>query len=93
MREANMAPFTVEEREDIESAGDALETMVTAWRVIVHRHGQDWDALVTVDPTDYVIPKDDWLWVAGLLQERSSNDVDAVNCVMEWMNRGPSAGD
>lgn len=48
--------------------------------------------MTTIDPTKYAMHAEDGLWVAELLKDRAPGDeVNKVNGLLEWMNRGPSA--
>lgn len=96
MREPTMTPLTVAEQTEILLAGDWMETFVMAWKIVLKRHGKDWDTETSIDPTEYVMPEASWTWVCNVLMERTRTDesldaVEAVSGALEWMNRGPSA--
>lgn len=90
MRETTMTPLTVEEQTRILLAGDWLETFVMAWKIVLARHGKNWDDEMTIDPTEYVMPEESWKWVCQVLMQRTKDS--PVSGMLEWMNRGPSAG-
>lgn len=85
--------LTMEERQEIASADDWLEGFLRAWKIIVRKTGREWDDMEVIDPQDFAVTRDDWVWMCETLQQLEATNDGRVSVAMEWVNRGPSVQD
>lgn len=80
--------FTAEDKERIRAKTGFQDRYTEAWRVILE--GVE-ETIVpgAVNPVDFVMPEEDWLWVADLLQATPGTRTEKVNAAMDWMQSGP----
>lgn len=84
--------------ETIDTASSPVEAMVDTIVYVLDRglrlRGSSWEAEEMVDPTEFAIPKTQWLQIGEwLVEKKEEGDIARVNVLLDWMNRGPSAYD